>query len=84
MAAGSDIPLGIATLTVRSGLMVIDRRLDLEDAVKNTGPRDGMSMAVACVFNEQSPCSCRGISGYESRPKIRSRESEVWWIKASG
>jgi len=84
MAAAGDTPCGIATLIVRSGLMVIDRYLAFEDAVKSTGPRDGMSMVAACVFNEQSPCSHRGIGGYESRPKIRSRESEVWRIKASG
>lgn len=55
MAAASDTPLGIATLIVRSGLMVIDRYLAFEDAAKSTGPRDGMSMVVACGFNEQSP-----------------------------
>ena len=42
MAVLSDTLFGMVTLIVWSGLIVIDRCLDLLEGVKRTGPRDGM------------------------------------------
>jgi hypothetical protein len=48
-AVGRDTLLGIVTLIVWSGLIVIDRCLALGEVVKRTGPREGMWRVVGSI-----------------------------------
>jgi len=50
-AVASDTPFGMATLTVRSGFMVIERCFALNELFNRIGPKLGMSIAACCVIS---------------------------------